>query len=151
MTRASGFSETLLAIVADYAQRIANIDDAVLADKLRPDKWSRKEILGHLIDSAQNNLRRFITAQYEPAPPHIIYDQDFWVRVNRYNDVHKEDLLALWKLLNMRIGVVVDGIPQDNLLKLCNTGKDADEFHPLHYLATDYVAHMKHHLAQIVD
>lgn len=149
MTRSSTFSETLLAIVTDYAGRIAGIDDASLADKPQPGKWSRKEILGHLIDSASNNLRRFITAQYEAAPPHIVYDQDFWVHVNRYNDMRKEDLIALWQLLNVRIGVVVDGIPQNDLEKLCNTGKGADELHPLRYLAADYLAHLKHHLAQI--
>lgn len=137
-------------LTAEYATRLSQIDDDVFGEKPRPEKWSRKEILGHLIDSAENNLRRFITAQYEAEPPHIVYDQDFWVATNHYNQVAAQELILLWKLLNERIAMVLEGLPAANSEKVCNTGKDRDEFYTISFLAADYVAHSEHHLKQLI-
>ena len=137
-------------LIADYATRLRRIDDQAFGAKPRPEKWSKKEILGHLIDSAGNNLRRFITTQYEAEPAHIVYDQNFWVAANRYNEVDAQDLISLWKLLNERIAAVLESLPESNLEKLCDTGKGTHEFHALSFLATDYLAHTEHHLKQII-
>lgn len=140
---------TLRKLVSGYLSDLQLIDENTFNAKPDPTKWSRKEILGHLIDSAQNNLRRFITSQYEEQPPHIVYDQDFWVAANQYNHASAKDLILLWKLLNDRIAAVLDQIPLEGMSKLCNTGKGRDELLPLSFLASDYVAHTQHHLQQI--
>jgi hypothetical protein len=137
-------------LTGEYAARLSQIKHETFDAKPRPEKWSKKEILGHLIDSAQNNLRRFITAQYEAEPPHIVYDQDFWVAANCYNRADAQDLILLWKLLNERIADVLESLPASKADFLCNTGKGADEFHTLGYLAADYLTHAKHHLSQII-
>ncbi|HTF17852.1 MAG TPA: DinB family protein [Chryseolinea sp.] len=137
-------------LTADYATRLQQIDDDTFGAKPRPEKWSKKEILGHLIDSAENNLRRFITTQYEAEPPHIVYDQDFWVTANDYNQVAAHELVSLWKLLNNRIAAVLENLPASKSEKLCNTGKGVDEFHTLRFLAVDYLAHAEHHLKQLM-
>src|SRR5215813_14552557 len=65
--------------------------------KPSPTKWSKKEILGHLVDSAQSNIRRFIVAQYEEQP-RIVYNQDQWVAVANYQQYSLPDLISLWYL-----------------------------------------------------
>jgi hypothetical protein len=133
-------------IVMVYTEKIRLIPEKEFSAKPLAYKWSKKETLGHLVDSAQNNLRRFICAQYEPQAPFVTYQQDFWVETNRYQYMQKEDVIALWALLNMRIGVIVETMPAENYRKECNTG----DLHTLEWLAGDYVRHLKHHINQIL-
>jgi DinB superfamily len=133
-------------IVDVYAMKIASISDQDFSAKVRPEKWSKKEVLGHLIDSAQNNIRRFICGQYESVPPAITYQQDFWVKANGYQAAPKDDVILLWKLINARIVTVLAGMPEDQYHKQCNTGS----LRTLSWLADDYVKHTKHHLNQII-
>ncbi|MBA4054706.1 MAG: DinB family protein [Marivirga sp.] len=143
-------AEELEQIIGEYSAKISSLPEEVFSAKPLPNKWSKKEVLGHLIDSAHNNLRRFITGQYETLPPHIIYDQDFWVNVNGYNLSKKEDIILLWRLMNERICVVLRTMPADNYSKMCNTGKTTEQLHSLQFLAEDYVKHLKHHINQII-
>jgi hypothetical protein len=139
--------EELNHIVESYSKKISNLNDADFSAKPLPHKWSKKEILGHLIDSAQNNLRRFICGQYEATPPNIVYDQDFWVASNEYQNMKKEDIVQLWKLINYRIAAVLKHMPKNHYPKQCDTGT----LHSLQWLAEDYVKHMKHHINQIIS
>lgn len=142
--------QELRQIVVDYTTRISAIHEKEFAAKPLPNKWSKKEVLGHLIDSAQNNLRRFICGQYELSPPHIVYEQDFWVQANGYVNANKEDIIQLWRLINERICSILDTMPSANYSKTCNTSKESLQLHSLEWLAEDYVKHMKHHLNQII-
>jgi hypothetical protein len=140
----------LLSIVEQYAARFERMDDADFSSKPNPEKWSRKEVLGHLIDSAQNNLRRFIVAQYESAPPKITYEQDFWVVANGYQHMDKQDVIQLWKLINQRISAIWKHMDPKHYNRQADTGKTDSEFHTLIWLAADYNKHMKHHINQII-
>ncbi|MCU0447302.1 MAG: DinB family protein [Microscillaceae bacterium] len=140
--------QELTNLIAEYASFFQSLSEEVLAFKPQPNKWSKKEIIGHLIDSAQNNIRRFVCGQYEPQPK-IVYDQDFWVKSQHYQDYSSQDLIQLWVLLNRHICLILSNLPQKNLEKTCDTGKGKVELHTLRYLAEDYVVHLKHHLAQM--
>ena len=133
-------------VVDTFAVKIGSIAEKDLVAKPLPHKWSRKEVLGHLIDSAQNNLRRFICGQYENTPPKITYDQDFWVAANNYQQMDKNDVIAMWRLMNKRISAVLSNMPEQNYSRNCDTGS----LHSIQWLAEDYVRHMKHHLNQII-
>jgi hypothetical protein len=135
----------LSALITEYTAKFSAISDSEFSNKPMPAKWSKKEVVGHLIDSGQNNLRRFIVAQYEQAP-HIVYDQDFWVQANGYQRMKKEEVIMLWKLINERICEVLKSMPESNYVKESNTG----QLHTLQWLAEDYVRHMKHHLNQVI-
>jgi hypothetical protein len=134
-------------LVTDFSARILQIPDPEFSAKSLPNKWSKKEVLGHLIDSAQNNLRRFICSQYEATPPKIVYNQDLWVSCNAYQAMKKEDIIALWRLMNERIAAVLDNMPEANYTLKSETS----QLHTLLWLAEDYVRHMKHHLNQIIS
>jgi len=137
-------------IVRQYSVLFSEMSDADLEAKPNPEKWSRKEVIGHLIDSSQNNLRRFITSQYEPSPPNIIYAQDFWVAANAYRKMPKSDIIQLWRLLNERICAVLIQMPEEHGEKLCNTGRSVVSLVPVKWIAQDYVVHLKHHINQII-
>jgi hypothetical protein len=116
--------------------------------KSAPDKWSKKEIIGHLIDSAQINLQRFVRCTYEENFK-LIYEQVEWVEANRYQDAGIDDVLALWKLLNLQIIRVLKNYPPGRVQAQCDNSKHQVGLHTVEYLAQDYVDHLKHHLKQI--
>jgi DinB superfamily len=137
-------------IAETFARRIAEIPEAEFSAKPLPSKWSKKEVLGHLIDSAENNLRRFICGQYELPPSKIRYEQDFWVNVNDYKNSPSVEVVANWKLVNLKICRVLSSMPKANYSKQCDTGKTEPKLYTLEWLAIDYVKHLKHHLNQII-
>ena len=142
--------QELRQVVNDFAAKINDLSEAELSVKVREDKWSKKEVVGHLIDSAQSNLRRFVCGQYEPTPPKIVYDQNFWVTANGYQCTKKEDIILLWKLINERIADILMHMPAENYSRQCDNSKKDVQLHTLSWLAEDYVKHMKHHLNQII-
>jgi hypothetical protein len=141
--------QQLQKIVTEYETRLSNLDVTDFASKPNPEKWSKKEVLGHLIDSAHNNLRRFICAQYDDPGLRITYDQNFWVKANRYQEMPEKDLIQLWVLMNERICRVLEIIPVEKYDLLCNTGFDEPNLNTIEWLAKDYVKHLKHHMNQI--
>ncbi len=142
--------EELDEIIQAYSKKISTIPESDFSAKPLPNKWSKKEVLGHLIDSAQSNLRRFICGQYESSPPKIVYDQDRWVASNNYTQMDSKEIITFWHLLNKRIIAVLIQMPSTNYSLNCDTGKNEATLHSLEWLADDYVKHMKHHLNQII-
>lgn len=142
--------ENLSALIREYPSRIGAIPKGDFYLKPSPEKWSKIEVLGHLVDSAQNNLRRFICVQYESAPPRIVYNQDAWVAVNGYQSSAQEDVVHLWRLLNERLIAVLELMEERHYNKPIDTGKERPQHHSVVFLAEDYVKHMKHHLNQII-
>jgi DinB family protein len=122
-----------------------------------PGKWSRKEILGHLIDSAANNHQRFVRAQLQEDLVFPGYDQDAWVRVQGYQHASWEELVTLWRAYNLHVARVVETAdPEEcarprarhNLDAIAFVTVPAREPATLAYLMRDYLAHLKHHLRQ---
>jgi hypothetical protein len=142
--------DEILVLVNDALLDFKKISDEVWNDKPNPIKWSKKELLGHLIDSASNNLRRLIVGQYEQGTK-IVYDQDKWVSFQSYQEMHIEDIKALWNLQNLQLARVIARTPQSKLDNTCDTGKGKTEVHSLIYFIEDYIVHLKYHLKQIVN
>ena len=135
-------------IISNYSVQFLNFTEAELSFKAAPGKWSKKEIIGHLIDSAQNNARRFIVAQYE-TNPHVVYAQNDWVAIQNYQACNSKDLIMLWQLANKNIVAILKNMPVEKYLLQCNTGKEQEQLHTIEFLATDYITHHLHHLKQI--
>jgi hypothetical protein len=112
-------------------------------------KWSRKQILGHLIDSAVNNLTRFTEIGYQPQPYlYREYNQAELVKTNNYQEIDTADLLQLWLSLNKQIVRVIASANEErlNLAIKFTDGSISD----LRYIMHDYPEHMEHHIKQIV-
>src|SRR6185295_15411456 len=89
-------------IIEDHVSSLRSVTQKEFHFKPSPTKWSKKEILGHLVDSAQNNIRRFIVAQYDERPK-IVYNQDRWVAITNYQQYPLTELINLWYQLNRHI------------------------------------------------
>ena len=105
-------------------------------------KWSAKEILGHLIDSANVNLQRFVRCTYESGFE-LTYAQNEWVAAQHYKSADVDELLSLWQLVNKQIVTVLNNYPPERWQAICNS-------YTVEFLAADYIDHMQHHLNQII-
>lgn len=143
LSRLGNHINNLAAIFRDYSNE-------ELLHKPAPGKWSKQEILGHLIDSALNNLKRFTEIQFLPQPCKVIsYRQNDLVVINHYQDLPLTHLLDLWKALNQQISYVVQNIPPEKLDYPVDPQYDNGEMKSLGWIICDYVAHLEHHLRQV--
>lgn len=118
--------------------------------KKSSDKWSKKEELGHLIDSALNNIQRFIRVQYEENA-HIIYNQDKWTNVSNYHQRNSIALIELWYLLNQHIIAILENMDAQFYEKQMSTSIDVYTKNSILFIANDYVEHLNHHLKNIIS
>ncbi|QXU48555.1 DinB family protein [Chryseobacterium sp. D764] len=135
-------------IIDAELQRFQNIPEEEWSYKSSQEKWSKKEIIGHLCDSALTNIRRFVVTQYKENE-NIVYDQNIWVKAQNYQNVPTLDLIDLWKSLNYQIVHVVENIPDEALQRTCDTTKTESQVFTLEFIINDYVDHLQHHLKAI--
>lgn len=117
--------------------------------KPAPGKWSAKEVIGHLTDSAQINLQRFVRCTYEENFK-LIYFQDEWVAAQHYQQADIDELLQLWRLLNLQIQRVLDNYPPGRWQVKCDNSRAEVTLNTVEAIAQDYVSHMQHHLSSII-
>jgi UTP-glucose-1-phosphate uridylyltransferase len=132
--------------ISQYLPDLRSIDENLLSNKPSPSKWSKKEIIGHLIDSAECNIRRFAVSQYEDSPT-INYKQNEWVSINNYQQWKSNELIDLWYLLNRQICEILKNTSSEKAQRICIT----QELHTIEWLAQDYIKHLKHHMHQVLD
>jgi hypothetical protein len=111
--------------------------------------WTRKEILGHLMDSAANNRQRFVRAATEGSYSGPSYRQEAWVDMHGYQSQSWPTLLEWWQTENQILAAVVENIPADALDARCTVGENAPV--SLRFLIEDYLAHHRGHLVQILS
>ena len=122
-------------------------------------RWSAREVIGHLIDSAANNHRRFIVNQSEDVDRLIVvpYAQDDWVSRGHYHETPASELVALWAGYNSQLARVIEAIP-DAVLNRPRGPMAGHSFGfidassdvaTLRHIAEDYVGHVRHHLRAI--
>jgi hypothetical protein len=146
LSRMLSTASKLETLINDYLPQLKNISEDKLSYKPLPAKWSKKEIVGHLIDSAQNNIRRFIVAQYEDNPM-IRYDQDKWVAITNYQHMDPSLIIELWYLLNKQISSILQNTTKEAAQRTSKT----EDIHTIEWLAEDYIRHLKHHMHQVLE
>jgi hypothetical protein len=109
--------------------------------------WSRKQVLGHLIDSACNNHQRFVRGALQDVLEFPAYDQDGWSRVQAVEQMPWLTLVSLWVSYNQLLAHVIEKLPESHLNVLCHIG--TSEPVTLEFIAQDYLRHLLHHLKQI--
>jgi hypothetical protein len=143
-------TQRLLKNITEIPSKFLSFDEEELKEKPAPDKWSKKEILGHLIDSAANNHHRFVKAQFEEEPFKIIsYHQNSWVAVQNYNEMDSESLIELWKNYNHHILWIISNFDESKLNTRWEMDDNKASGETIFFLIKDYVYHMDHHLKQI--
>jgi hypothetical protein len=136
----------LLEIVNTVPQMLRNFSSDEFSLRPSADKWSKKEIIGHLIDSATNNHHRFIRAQIDERPL-IQYDQVAWNRSGHYQQMDNDQLISFWEQYNRYIHDLVSLMSREELASEClmSDGKA----YSVGWLFDDYVRHLEHHLRQV--
>lgn len=140
-------SERLLSVVDAAEPRLRQISAEESAEPILKGGWSRKQVIGHLIDSASNNHQRFVRAALQPSLEFPRYDQDGNVRVQAPQEADWPLLISLWAAYNRYLVHILSHLPASKLETICRIG-DGEPV-TLSFVATDYVRHLLHHLRQI--
>jgi hypothetical protein len=127
--------------------RLLSIAESKASAKPHPDKWSIKETLGHLVDSAGNNHQRIVRMQEVADIGKFSYAQLHWVSSQHYQSEPWTDVVNVWYSLNRHLSHVIEHINPDSLNNICDMGYPAPA--TLRFVAEDYVRHIRHHLDQI--
>jgi len=149
------FRETL----ATASPRLRAISESQSVIPKAEGKWSSKEIVGHLIDSAANNHQRFVRAQFSDELVFAGYEPNEWIRGQHYMDEPWADLVQLWQLYNQHILHLMSFVPTEtrtklrskhNLHQIASDTISENDAVTLAYFMRDYLDHMKKHLGQIL-
>jgi len=141
-------ADRLARILATVPPRLVDISEDDAGREPAPGRWSKKQILGHLIDSASNNHQRFVRAQLTANYAGPNYEQEQWVAAQSYAIESWPDLVNLWLLYNRHLLHIIRTMPEAPLAVPCVVGDNAPM--PLSEVISGYVDHMEHHLAQIL-
>ena len=122
--------------------------DPIILEERKPGKWSKKEVLGHLVDSAIHNIVRFTEINYLEKPyRHRPYSQNDLVNLNKYQTKEITELTQLWFSLNKQIIQIMKSVDEEALdYKIILSDESVID---LRFLMTDYVEHLEHHINQI--
>jgi hypothetical protein len=143
MPTAAAFRE----LVETVSRRLEAIPPGQAATRPAPGKWSPKEELGHLLDSAVNNHQRLVRAQLAEQPALPGYEQQSWVAVHHYQERDWRELIGLWRAFNQQLLAVAEALPEAGWRRTC-TVADSEPL-TLAFIFDDYVDHMLHHLRHI--
>jgi len=136
-------SERLAAVLRSAMPWLVTISEAEASVPECEGKWSAKQVIGHLIDSAVNNLGRIVRLQIEAGQSLPGYEQMAWVSLQYYAEREWAQVLALWFALNEHVAWTIGHV---ETMRLANRGVVAGEPLTLGFVIEDYVAHMEHHL-----
>ncbi len=155
----SGAGSILRETVIRATPRLLVISDESASAPHSPGKWSPKQIVGHLIDSASNNHQRFVRAQFMDTLVFVGYEQDRWVAVQQYQTTPWHTLVDFWQQYNLHLARVINAVPDDiryrehlthNLDQVAFSTVPQGSPATLDYFMRDYVTHLTHHLRDIL-
>lgn len=139
-------AQKLQGILNSAPAKLLQFTEAKASERSAPGKWSRKEIIGHLIDSASNNHQRFVRLQLGNNIALPNYEQDNWVSRQDYQAINWIDLVKFWLIYNKHLLHVLNNVDKS---KLGNTAAIEGKTIALQFFIDDYVEHMEHHLKAV--
>jgi hypothetical protein len=152
MSEFTNNNQEILSLIEEWEPKLLALSADVIMFRLNDECWTIKETVGHMVDSASNNIHRIIHLQYQPSP--LIYpdyanlgNNDRWVEIQNYQTENWYDLVQLWKYSNLHIVHVINNVNMDKLDGEWITA--LNERVPLKAMIIDYLRHFKLHLSEI--
>jgi len=134
--------------VAQAKPLLLKLNNADTSTRPAAKKWAKKEILGHMLDSASNNHQRLVRAALQGSLTFPGYDQDPLVDLQNFVEIDWNFLVDFWAAYNRYLAHVINNLPADAASVTCNIGNNKPA--TLEWIASDYVEHLKHHLNQVL-
>jgi hypothetical protein len=136
----------LIQILDNIPAKLRAFSEEEFSTSPTPGKWSKKQIIGHLIDSATNNHHRFVRAQFDDKPT-ILYEQESWNEYSYYQSMSQGHIITFWEMYNRHIAELIKRIPPAMMQRDC-TMSDGKGY-TIAWVFEDYVRHLEHHLKQV--
>jgi hypothetical protein len=143
----NSLSAVLSRVTSSAEAALQKVPEAESTKPVLAGGWSRKQVLGHLIDSASNNHQCFVRAALQGSLDFPGYDQQGSVQVQAVEQAPWPALIALWASYNRYLAHVIGHLPPAQLEAACRIG--SNEPVTLRFLVEDYLRHLLHHLTQI--
>ncbi len=113
---------------------------------------SIRQILGHMHDSASNNIHRIVHLQYQESPAAFpdyanLGNNDRWIAIQNYQDENWESLVSLWSATHRHIAhVILQADPRKmDTFWISALGEKVS----LLEMITDFPRHFRLHIAEI--
>jgi hypothetical protein len=147
-------NQELLVLIENWETKLLALDENVIVMRRNSQNRNIKQIVGHMVDSASNNLHRIVHLQYQASPfdfPNYstFGNNDRWIAIQDYQSENWTNLVQLWKYVNLHIIHVINHVNEDKLENLWIAGKD--KFISLKEMIIDYLPHIKLHISEIAD
>ena len=137
----------LRTLINEVPPKLSKLPLSQVELKPSPVKWSPKEELGHLLDSAANNHQRIVRTQLEHEPKMPGYDGDAWVELHKYQQRNWQEMIDLWRDLNRQLLAAAEAAPESAWSRTCTIADSLPL--TLKFVFEDYIDHMVHHLKHI--
>ncbi len=147
-------NQELLKLIGEWELKLLQLPEDIITQRRNSQNRTIKQIVGHLVDSASNNLHRIVHLQYQISP--LIYpdyanlgNNDRWIAIQNYQEEEWQDLVQLWKYLNYHIVHVINNVNTEKLDQLWINALNNTV--SLKNMIIDYLRHFKLHLSEIDD
>jgi hypothetical protein len=138
----------IIKVVEDTRLKLGQASTGSVRQKPAPGEWCKQEILGHLVDSAANNLQRIVRGALGTGMECLPYDQTGWVALQHYQGMDWAELVELWSVNQRQLCRVIAGLEEGCLENPVNIGRDAPV--TVRFVIVDYLRHLKLHVGQLV-
>ncbi|HXM60786.1 MAG TPA: DinB family protein [Terriglobales bacterium] len=137
----------LRALIDEVPPKLSKLPLSQVELKQSPVKWSPKEELGHLLDSAANNHQRIVRTHLEDEAKMPGYDGNAWVELHKYQQRNWQEMINLWQALNRQLLAAAEAVPESAWSRTCTIADSLPL--TLKFVFEDYIGHMVHHLRHI--
>ena len=140
--------EFLAAQIGEVERLLAPLDDAAARFRYAPDKWSVKEVLGHLCDSERIFAYRLLRIARADATPLPGFDENAYVPAADFDARPLAELVREFQAIRASTITLAEGLPSVGWER---RGQASGKSITTRALAYIMVGHVTHHLAVLRD
>jgi hypothetical protein len=141
-------------LIREWEQKLIHLPEETISQRRNSQNRTIKQITGHIIDSATNNIHRIIHLQNLQSP--LVYpnyaslgNNDRWIAIQNYQNEDWNILVQLMKYSFLHISHIIRNINPEKLDNewIAGPGRNIK----LKDLIIDFLRHLKLHLSEIEE